>query len=903
MMNKNLFSDGLGHIDPDAVERMLRMEDDLARKAARRRYAWVKPVLIAAALALMLSAVLVIVPFIPKKLDIEYEPVYGPDQSVWVYYTTENGTQKRERVSLPGGAGNVFEAWKYLNAVDSAVEILGYEEVTDQEAGATVVPNTLWEYMKQEFFPASGQKTVTVTLSAQITSCDNYDALIESLQKTLAKYAGVDAEQIRILIDGEQTVVIGGLEFWHSLQGGGPVVGVLGSTFEITVGMTNRTLKDIEFTGSWMAFVPNAILTMNDTNVILHEDYPMTEEYQKYTLAPGESREMTYTFLIPEQAACGEYDLVVSFGEHSFTFEEAVQIVGFGYVPSLSVSATEFHEFLLKYGFNTTDPEAFKQAVGMHTYLNDQSVLDIMNPWSAEYAPGYSGEEYGSNLFGYGYTRHPDGSCNNYFGGLALPGDMRLPHGITPGDRLVDSLHKMGVDPDTAQDTVERAKKLFEGEQIRLGDNFNTFCITRNRHGEYIIHYDFIAAPVDGDPAPPEYSLELIYSEANMTFVCFYVKAGYGDFSVEMFSSPIFVSSMWSSALGKELDADETRQLLDIIDSTTRQDGKPDVPCDYYIVFDGFLFSYNTETGILMGQERYYEFSDEQRLIVNEIVANSTYAPNFQSVTLKDSGILTPSLAQKLLSLMNNGTWHDGCPEAVPEIEFDCDGITVGYTNGLLFTSEHYMFVGGFDLYQLASLREAVGSVRLDEYDFVVYFMGEYYGHSTAVDEKYAGSATFVPDVLDESIGNTNYNTAWLALYQPELADSHGLQDVRFDVQDGFLVAENGMFFEQFTDFDPNFGRGDVYITCIEGEECNIRISTADARILRDALINVEAWDCPFASYYLFDTVIKVGGYTLGFDFSFNGIRLGNRETSFATQEDYEAVEAMIQKYTTTHID
>ena len=903
MMNKNLFSDGLGHIDPDAVERMLRIEDDLARKAARRRYAWVKPVLIAAALALMLSAVLVIVPFIPKKLDIEYQPVKGPDQSVWVYYTTENGAQKRERISLPGGAGNVFEAWKHLNAVDSAVEILGYEEVTDQDAGATVVPNTLWEYMKPEFFPASGQKTVTVTLSAQITSCDNYDTLIESLQKTLAKFAGVDAEQIRILIDGEQTVVVGGLQFYHSLQGGGPVVGVLGSTFEITVGMTNRTLKDIEFTGSWMAFVPNAILTMNDTNVILHEDYPMTEEYQKYILAPGESREMTYTFLIPEQATCGEYDLVVSFGEHSFTFEKAVQIVGFGYVPSLSVSATEFHEFLLKYGFNTTDPEAFKQAVGMQTYLNDQSVLDIMNSYSVEYAEGYSGEEHGSNLFAYGYTRHPDGSCNNYFGGLALPNDMRLPHGIAPGDRLVDSLHKMGVDTETAQDTVERAKKLFEGEQIRLGDNFNTFCITRNRHGEYIIHYDFIAAPVDGDPAPPEYSLELVYNETNMVFICFYVKAGYGDFSVEMISSPIFVSSMSSSALGRELDADETRQLLAIIDSTTRQDGKPDVTCDYRIAFDGFLFSYSTETGILMGQERYYEFSDEQRLIVNKIVANSTYAPNFQSVTLKDSGILTPALAQKLLSLMNNGTWHDGCLEGVPVIEFDCDGTTVGYTNGCLFTTEHYMFVGGFDLYQLDSLWEAVGSVRLDEYDFVVYFMGEYYGHSTAVDEKYAGSATFVPDVLDESIGNTNYNTAWLALYQPELADSHDLQDVRFDVQDGFLVAENGMFFEQFTDFDPNFGSGDVYITCIEGEECNIRISTADARILRDALINVEAWDCPFASYYLFDTVIKVGSYTLGFDFSFNGIRLGNRETSFATQEDYEAVEAMIQKYTTTHID
>ncbi|MBR2445754.1 MAG: hypothetical protein IKB28_03700 [Clostridia bacterium] len=903
-MNKNLFSDGLGHIDPDAVERMLRMEDDLARKVARRRYAWVKPVLIAAALALMLSAVLVIVPFIPKKLDIEYEPVKGPDQSVWVYYTNENGTQKRERVSLPGGAGNVFEAWKHLSEVDDAVEILGYEEVTDAQSGITVVPSTLWEYLKQTLSPASGQKTVTVTLSAQITSCDNYDALIESLQKTLAKYAGVDAEQIRILIDGEQTAVVGGLQFYHSLQGGGPVVAELGTTLEITVGVTNISNQIIEYDLCSIDYwYVDALLTMDGAARIMHEECYILDEYPDTVISPGESRELRYRFIIPEQATCGVYDLVIWSGEKTFTFEDAVQVVGFGYTPSLAVSATEFHEFLLKYGFNTTDPEAFKQAVGMHTYLNDQSVLDIMNPWSVEYAPGYSGEEHGSNLFAYGYTRHPDGSCNNYFGSLALPGDMRLPHGITPGDRLVDSLHKMGVDPQTAQETVEKAQKLFEGEQIRLGDNFNTFCITRNRHGEYIIHYDFIAAPVDGDPAPPQYSLELVYNETNMVFVCFYVKAGYGDFSVEMFSSPIFVSSMSSSALGKELDADETRQLFAIIDSTTRQDGKPDVTCDYCIVFDGFLFLYSTETGILMGQERYYEFSDEQRLIVNKIVANSTYAPNFQSVTLKDSGILTPSLAQKLLSLMNNGTWHDGCLEGVPEIEFDCDGTTVGYTNGCLFTTEHYMFVGGFDLYQLDSLWEAVGSVRRDEYDFVVYFMGEYYGHSTAVDEKYAGSATFVPDMLDESIGNTNYNTAWLALYQPELADSHGMQDVRFDVQDGFLVAENGMFFEQFTDFEPNFGRGDVYITCIEGEECNIRISTADARILRDALINVEAWDCPFASYYLFDTVIKVGGYTLGFDFSFNGIRLGNRETSFATQEDYEAVEAMIQKYTTTHIN
>lgn len=896
MMNKNLFSDGLGHIDPDAVERMLRIEDDLARKAARRRFAWVKPVLIAAALALMLSAVLVIVPFIPKKLDIEYQPVKGPDQNVWVYYTTENGTQKRERVSLPGGAANVFEAWKHLNAVDNAVEILGYEEVTDQEAGATVVPNTLWEYMKQEFFPASGQKTVTVTLSAQITSCDNYDALIKSLQKTLAKYAGVDAEQIRILIDGEQTVVIGGLEFWHSLQGGGPVVGVLGSTFEITVGMTNRTLKDIEFTGSWMAFVPNAILTMNDTNVILHEDYPMTEEYQKYTLAPGESREMTYTFLIPEQAACGEYDLVVSFGEHSFTFEKAVQIVGFGYVPSLSVSATEFHEFLLKYGFNTTDPEAFKQAVGMQTYLNDQSVLDIMNSYSVEYAEGYSGEEHGSNLFAYGYTRHPDGSCNNYFGGLALPNDMRLPHGITPGDRLVDSLHKMGVDPQTAQDTVERAKKLFEGEQIRLGDNFNTFCITRNRHGEYIIHYDFIAAPVDGDPAPPEYSLELVYNETNMVFICFYVKAGYGDFSVEMISSPIMVSPMSSTDLGRELDADETRQLLAIIDSSTRQDGTPDVICDYRIAFDGFLFSYSTETGILMGQERYYEFSDEQRLIVNEIVANSTYAPNFQNINLYENNMLVSlpnQVALQIKSALNNAEWHDGTLELEPLLWFDCDGTRVGYDYGIFFTTQHYWYADNYTEDCTNALRDAIVGLRTEEYDAIIYYAGTYYGHSEAVDEKLNGTVSFAMNINPHSLDEILY-----AHDDKQAVASFGdLVDCKNAVDKGVLVTVNGAYFERITEIKPDLSRGEVkLIETAPGLPPTCELTPDDAQALREIFQRAEFTYCFGDHDAVYETTIEIGGYTIAYLSRWGDAIIGNLKATLS-EEDRATVAEIIGGY------
>ena len=900
MMNKNLFSDGLSHVDVDAVERMLRIEDDLARKAARRRFAWVKPVLAAAALALLLCAVLVVVPFIPKKLDIEYEPTKG-SENVWVYYANENGTQKRERVSLPGGAGNVFEAWKHLSKVDDTVQILDYEETTDAEVGATVVPSTLWEYLKQTLSPTSGQKTVTVTLSAEITSCDNYDALIESLQKTLAKYAGVDAEQIRILIDGEQTVVIGKLKFWHSLQGGGPVVGVLGSTFEITVGMTNVSDKEIVFPAILSDFAPKARLRLNSTIYVDESIRPVMPtnmycEPVEYRLAPGESREMTYTFEIPEQATCGEYDLVVSFGEHSFTFEEAVQIVGFGYTPSLAVSATEFHEFLLKYGFNTTDPEAFKQAVGMHTYLNDQSVLDIMNPWSAEYAPGYSGEEYGSNLFAYGYTRHPDGSCNNYFGGLALPGDMRLPHGITPGDRLVDSLHKMGVDPQTAQETVERAQKLFEGEQIRLGDNFNTFCITRNRHGEYIIHYDFYAAPAQGDPAPPEYSLELVYNETNMTFVCFYVKAGYGDFSVEMFSSPIFVSSMSSSALGKELDADETRQLLDIIDSTTRQDGKPDVTCDYYIVFDGFLFSYSTESGILMGQGRYYQFSDEQRLIVNKIVANSTYAPDFQNIKLYENNMLVSlpnQVALQIKSALNNAEWHDGTLELEPLLWFDCDGTRVGYDYGIFFTTQHYWYADNYTEDCTNALRDAIVGLRTKEYNAIIYYAGAYYGHSEAVDEKLNGTVSFAMNINSHSLDEILY-----AHDDKQAVAAFGdIVDCKNAVDLGVLITNNGAYFEQITKFAPDFSQGEIKLVITPAGEPPLgELTDEDAQKLREIFQRAEFSYCFEDHEAEYETRIEIGSYSIDYLSAWGDAKIGHWKATLS-DEDCATVANIIGGY------
>ena len=799
MMNKNLFSDGLGHIDVDAVERMLRIEEELERKRARRRFAWVKPVLIAAALALLLCTVLVIVPFIPKKLDIEYEPVHGPDQSVWVYYVNENGTQKRERVSLPGGAANVFQAWKHLNTVDDAVEILGYTEQTEEQMGTTVMPNTLWEYLQQLVSPMAERKTVTVTLSAEITSCENYDELIDSLIDTLAKYAGVDPEQVRILIDGEQIGIVGSLEFWHSLQGGGPVVGVLGSTLEITVGMTNISDHDIEFTGSWSAFVPDAMLTMRNTCVILHEDFPMTEEYQKYTLAPGQSREMTYTFLIPEQAVCGEYDLVLSFDGQFFTFEKAVQVVGFGYVPTPSVSATEFHEFLLKYGFNTTDPEAFKTAVGTLSYHSGKNLFEIMSPVPTEYEQGYDGEVYGSELFSYEYVRKPNGNCNNYFGGLVLPDDMRLPHGITPGDRLIDSLHKMGVDAETAQDIVERAKKLFEGEQLVLGDNFFTLCITRNSYGEYIILYSFTASPVGGGVDPAEYSLELIYSEANMVFEAFCVKAGHGQFSTDAFSAPIIVSLLDARDVHRELDDEDAQTLIEILYSGTWMSGEIDVAYEYRVTFAGKVYYYSASSGLFMGNGHYLQLV-EQVGIVNDIIRIGNYQPNFGSIKLHENNLLAPlpeSVASDIIDALNSAEWRDGCMEQVAMLEFDCDGTTVGYSDGTFFTTLHYWYADNATRQRTDALLEAIVGLRSGEYDSIIYYADTYFGHSEAVDEKLNGMVSFSMNINPQPLDDILY-----AHDNKQMVSTFGdIVDCKNAVDMGVLVTVNGAYFERISGY------------------------------------------------------------------------------------------------------
>ena len=648
MMNKNLFSEGLGHIDVDAVERLLQIEQKLEKRQARRKRAWIRPVLIAAALALLLCTVLVIVPFIPKDLGIEYQTApegtadiaYVQDHA-WIYYTKPNGQTGQKNVKLPLAEENVFLAWKHLCGVGDDVELITYTVTTDEVASAQPVPG-LWDALMQQISPMTEQKTVTVTLSEQIASYPNYRELIESLKKTLAKYAGIDPDQIIIKLDEilnsdppavdppvvdppvtdptdppvtdppvtDSPVVDppygadGPLLFRHNYQPQTITVTV-GSQLEISVEMINISIEDIEFTGSWGEFVPEAILSMNDSAIIKHEEYMVTQEYMRYVLAPGESREIAYTFPIPEDAVCGEYALTLSFGEYSFTFEKAVHVIGFGYVPP-DVELDAFTEIIHHYGFDQTDPMLFKTSIGKLTYQGN-GLFDIMTEGEAEWVEGYSGELYHSDLFSCSLTTYSEDyftiSQYNRFEARALPDGMLLPCWIEEQDSLLEALGKIGLDEYAAKTLIETAY-VSEGVNItETGPESNAVLSLLYDGTYYKIVYNFTEFK---DQSSPDYghhvTFSLYYSAKEQGFVMLLAEA-----------------------------SDTHVNQLSIQNVFLRQE-----PGSQYTVS------------------------------------------------------LTAYHQNSLLRIMNGSSWEQGYIETTPILIFDADGLALCYSSGYLYTAKHH---------------------------------------------------------------------------------------------------------------------------------------------------------------------------------------------------------------------
>lgn len=674
MMNKHLFSEGVSNIDVDAVERLLQIEKDLEKKRARRKFAWIKPVLIAASLALLLCAVLVIIPFIPKDLNLDYQSLpEGSDVAydrgnAWIYYASADGEIEQEYVTLPLCEQNVFLSWKHLSGVDNAVQMMDCKIEADHSVSAQPVPQTLWEHLSQAFSQSAEQKTMTVTLSAQITSQPNYQALIESLQKTLAKYAGISPEQVRILIDGEQIGTTGTLQFSHNLQGGiDPIYVIAGKDLEITVTMTNISDEEIEYFGSLGAFVPDAMLTMGETvqdvQVIYHEPIAVTEEYARYVLAPGQSREITYTFKIPEQAAAGAYDLFVSFGDQSFTFEKAVNVI-YSSMPAIGSLSSGYLDFLQEYGLHVTDPAAFKSAVQQLSY-NGVGLFELMNEADVDWLPCYSGELYDSEHFRFVYSEFsPDGrnkSQTTIFEATVLPDGMTLPFGISTEKGLVDALTKLNMSEKDAKYALEKRRTMLLSDSVLSSD----FTVT--------VSFDSAYTEIAYEDGP--YIVLIRFDENGEAFKLLQVCTKNAPVAP---GTRIFFTSFGHAEFEYEFSAQQCDQFLSVLERAEKIPDVVDLACDSAGIFNGFPFDYDSNSGTLIMNGVTYTLTERDRewiYLALKVGENGYYYFDPDATIEVDSpyddvdhfATLSGADRDRIVAILNGGNWKD------EEVEVPCN--------------------------------------------------------------------------------------------------------------------------------------------------------------------------------------------------------------------------------------
>ena len=471
-MTKHKFAELFGSIDPALIARAEAIEP--ARKKTGFKIA-----LIAAALALLACAALVITPFIPTTLGIDYitSPIDGTEiafmeRNVWIYYTTESGKQKREYVRLPGDAQNVFAAWAHLNGLGEQYKLYSAEYTDD----ATLAG-----------------RYVIVTCSAALQEHPNAEVLQASLQRTFAAYYGIPQSNVTLYFADPAVI----LAFSHNLTDT-PVQLKAGDTFTVTVTMTNVSNRDLVFEGSESEFVPRAKLLAKSVIYVATEIFPETHDHTteiaEYRLAPGQSKSVTYTFHIPYQTGSFTitgYDLTVYFGKQSQTFENAISL-SYDQV-TLQDTLSAFESFTLTH---TAESSAEQRNIYDSYTYRSENIMEQMQILSGD-GEYFWVEEGDWEQFSYYATgkQMPYGwlSCYTYsFTAQALPDGMTLPVGITEQDTVLDALIKMGVDEQTAmeyltqQDTV-----LLAGPNTNSGtipDYYGSISLVCNPHN-YILTY------------------------------------------------------------------------------------------------------------------------------------------------------------------------------------------------------------------------------------------------------------------------------------------------------------------------------------------------------------------------------------------------------------------------------
>ena len=968
-MTEHKFAELLGSIDPALIA---RAEE---RVPVQKRIGFKRMVAIAAAamLVLVLISALLIIPLIPKTYDLEYGKAspsqntlfFGKD-NVWIYYTAEDGGLEREYVRMPSSQENVLLTWKHVNRIGSDVQI-SCNVQSNPSSDSTA--DSLWDFLP---FAKNHETTLSITLSEHITTYANYETLIRSLQQTLAKYWGIDPEQVIIEIqdrlpiepkppigtesstetepptDTEPSIVSGQLEFSYTANA---IIFMPGQSIEITVSMTNVSDTDVIFYGSETAFYPDAQLRAivgDEVHTIPYEDRAITDDYGQQRLAPGQSRSITYVFPIPDikyggaSVYLGTYELSVTFDGESALFPDAITIIGdfhFGVDPTNPITS-EFSKFVQTYGFDTVDVTAFRAAVAQLSYQG-KGMFEIMTLIPADFAEGYDGEEYYSDLFSYSYLRSGTQdvtlSINNHFFAYAIPDGMILPCNITAEDALADALEKLNFQAQEATDLInQKSTAVLASDEV--GIIYFEYDPDASR---YYISYLCSAAPKDVEITTPDTSvssaprstalcwLKIQYSPDG-TFERFLVTCGleqpaeqlakftnyagyqvnwtfslsqtlwlqdvmdnalwvdglplYTDYRFEPMirigdsyvyytdgylisdsryveltseqqsmmnqiknSFPLFLRGpiqYWEADTGnvdaepfvRSFDSDDVAFMLIILNRCNWVKSDAVLQYDYTLTVGQQSCSYSSSNGIFATGDYFTVLSEEDRQFVNAVVTRSNYQPRFSSIVPINSTYSIPlRLEQSLLSKLSTDNWYQGRPDVALMMQFDCDGTTVSYGNGVFLTDGQYMCVDSYTTACMDAMYLAAFNFKTEKYDTILYVNGEYYGHNAFVDQTHkdtimpaGGAGILMEDIAHVFAGDD-------ALYRASLwilgDDSHTVL---------YTDANGGMYFEKFTSIDPAFVDGSVRLV-LAGlvEPCRV-LTEKEAQTLRDVLERAE---------------------------------------------------------------
>lgn len=297
----------------------------------------------------------------------------------------------------------------------------------------------------------------------------------------------------------------------------------------------------------------------------------------------------------------------------------------------------------------------------------------------------------------------------------------------------------------------------------------------------------------------------------------------------------------------------------------------------------------------------YYSIEDQSLYKISVMVKdNCVCQPAFREVSLDTSSsdcIMLPDLAAHFSGVFNSHSWErDSANSTTPALTFDCDGIQVHYAKGEFFTEGYYWFADGYTRDCTNALLEAITQLNAGKYDGVLYHAGEYYGHNAEVNRTHQGSAGYTGK--ENLLIDTH---AFVVGYSPTVSsapDYRNMSGTRFEVYSDYLVTEDGIYFEKFTEIAPEFNKSTVVLRESPYTNRSIQLSGDNLLLVRDVFSRTDisgytADDANSDPTVTYNTIFKVNDYTIEYDPASGKARIGHWKLSVSEQDRIKLLELL----------